>query len=331
MAVTVLILASVLLGQSPAAPKKPYPDLFESRECRFADEQGQPQVAGYQLFVPREPEEGRQAPHSANSSESSQMSVRSQSPFSTERYPLLVFPVFGDWLNSLLLTDPQHPDKYRFFVLVIGSADNFDKILEDIVCAYPVDRDRVYLAGVSRGGYVCTEIAQRHPELIAAVAPLAGGAAEQAANLIETPIWAFVNRSDQPYRDHLEQLTATVRLLGGNAHLTILPADGHDGWSAAFHQYNIMTWLLEQRRGGPYWRLPGQEPWQWWHIVTLPCILLVFVRLAWSVEQWRRRRNQRRAALAELEAAEADFCLDNSLFENEPAESFEDRENPEQH
>lgn len=305
MVVTALILASVLLSESPAAPKKAYPDLFESRECRFADEQGEPQVAGYQLFVPRviEPD---------------------------ERYPLLVFPVFGDWLNSLLLTDPEHPEKYRFFVLVLGSADNFAEILQDIVRMYPVDQDRIYLSGPSQGGYVCVWIAKRHPELIAAAAPLAaGGTTEDVAKLVRVPMWVFVNRGDPPHFANAEQLVAAVKDAGGNAHLTAIPANGHDSWTAAFKNYDVMAWLLEQRRGGPYWRLPGQEPWQWWHIVTLPCILLVFVRLAWSVEQWRRRRETRRVAVLLESDAEADFCLGEGLRECESIQSIvEDGKNP---
>lgn len=285
MAVTVLILASLLLGDSPSPPQKMYPDFFESHECRFTDEKQQQQVIQYQLFVPRAMEPNR-------------------------RYPLLVFPVFGDWLNSLLLTDSNHAEKYRFFVLVIGTADGFDKIIQDIVYTHPADQDRVYLAGVSAGGYMCVRIAKRHPALIAAVAPLAaGGDTEGAANLVDIPLWVFVNRGAPPHVGNAERLVDAVKLAGGNAHLTIIPADGHDSWSAAFRDYGLMAWLLEQHRSGPYWRLPGQDLWQWWHILSLPCTFLVFLRLTWSLEQWRRRREIRRAALAELEAAEADFTL----------------------
>lgn len=340
MTVTVLILASLLLGESPPAPKKAYPDLFESHECHFTDAQGQPQVAGYQLFVPRPVVEAASCRFGARSQtrlEAASTAVEvASSRFpppdaATERYPLLVFPVFGDLLNSTVLTDPEHSEKYRFFVLVVGSADHFDRILEDIVRAHPIDQDRVYLTGPSRGGNVCWEISLRHPELVAAAAPLAAaGNPAGAANQVKVPTWAFANQGDTPFRVSSEEMVAAIQHAGGNAHLTILPRNDHDSWSPAFHQYGVMAWLLEQHRGGPYWTPPGYDTWRWWHIVTLPCLLLVFVRLVWSVEQECRRRKAIRAALAELEAAEADFCLDDSLSENEPVESFEDAENPEQ-
>ena len=94
-----------------------------------------------------------------------------------------------------------------------------------------------------------------------------------------------------------------------------------------------MDWMLAQRRGAFCWTPPGCRPWQWWHILTLPCALLVFVRLAWSIEQWRRRRASPVAVASESETADADFSIGPLLLEGEPVESmvegFQNREGAE--
>ena len=145
MLVTSLVITSILLGAAPVAPKNAFPDLFEACKCQYTDEQHRQKSLAYHLFVPRSLEP-------------------------TERCPMLVWPVFGVWIK-LVLDDLDHVEKYRFFVLVVESPEGFDEILRDIIRNHPLDQDRVYVAGASRGGWVCWNIAMRYPELVAAVAP----------------------------------------------------------------------------------------------------------------------------------------------------------------
>lgn len=276
----------LLAQRRTALSAKSFPELFETCKCSFTDEQQQQRVCKYQIFVPRAMEP-------------------------SESYPLLVWPVFGDWLNQLVFTDGQHPEKYRFFVLVVESADNFDHILQDVVRRYPVDQNRVTVSAPSRGGGVCWEIGLRHAELVAAIAPLGAGRSDIArvANLASMPIWVFHSR-DETYvpRFGAEEMVAAVKGAGGNAHLTLIPSNSHDCWTSAINDYSVLPWLLEQRRGDLCWSPPGFGPWRWWHVVTLPCAFLVFVRLVWCIEQ-KRRRKALNVATSSAYAAEPDFSI----------------------
>ena len=134
----------------------------------------------------------------------------------TEKYPLLV------WLHGVgeagsdnrlslryldsMLDDSDHAQKYRLFILVVqcpqacpvwfhtaGAADSgaggpndmltvTAEILRKTMREYPVDQDRIYLAGLSSGGNGCWEMAMRYPELFAAVVPMASGAGRRIAS-----------------------------------------------------------------------------------------------------------------------------------------------------
>ena len=163
----------------------------------------------------------------------------------TERYPLLVWPVFGDWLNTLVLNDLDYIEKYRFFILVIGAShEGFDEILREIVSKHPVDQNRVYVSGASRGGWVCWNIAMRYPELVAAVAPMGAPRADVSLTnkLVNIPIWAFHSR-DETYipRAGTEEMVAAIKSAGGNVYLTLLPSTSHDCWTTAFQAAQYLS------------------------------------------------------------------------------------------
>ena len=161
-------------------------------------------------------------------------------------------------------------------------------IVRKTMSGCPVDPNRVYAMGVSSGAAASLELAMRDPKLYAAVVPLAclGSDESRAAMLVKIPIWAFINNGE---RAGVERMVAAVQTAGGNAYLTVADAWGHDAWSTPL-KGGIIEWILAQRRGGPCWWPPGHDVWQWWHVLTIPAAVVVFVRLAWSLEQWRRRR-----------------------------------------
>ena len=176
------------------------------------------------------------------------------------------------------------------------------------------------MTGASRGGNRCWWVATRYPELFSAVAPLAagGGDISRATKLAKIPIWALHNTKDTvPPPDYDKRTVAAVAAVGGNVHLTLLPAEGHDCWTAAFQTHNILAWMLSQLRGDFCWTPPDCRPWEWWHILTLPCALLVFMRLTWFIEQWRRHGVSPVAIASESETADADFSIGPLLAECE--------------
>ena len=328
MMLTTLAMASVLLFGD-------FADLFEAHVHRYTGGQYHNELFRYRLFVPH-----------------------SMEP--TKQYPLLVW-LHGlgeagsdnqrnlNYLN-LLLDDPDHIEQFRYFILVVqcpkmnpgwfhsygdvdsGVAQSDDiltvtaEILQKTMRKYPVDPDRVYLAGVCSGASGCWEMAIRYPELFAAVVPMTAprGDVSRVTKLVNIPIWAFISISEQ--ENGVKDMVAALKSVGGNVHLTVTPTPSHDSWSEPMRG-GVMDWMLTQRRGSPScWTPPGYSTWQWWHILTLPCALLVFLRLAWCIEQRRRWRKA-----LEPETTESDFSIGPLLpgYEPEIVEGFENREGTE--
>lgn len=133
-------------------------------------------------------------------------------------------------------------------------------ILNAIIAEYPIDRNRIYVSGVSSGGSGSWELAIRHPGLFAAVAPLGSGGStnHDLKTLAGTPVWAFHSSIDciTPVQG-ARNTVYSLQKLGGNAHLTEIHSTDHDCWTDAFGKYGLMDWLLSQRRGG---HPPGPPP-----------------------------------------------------------------------
>ena len=299
MATAIMVVAGILLAAHPDECRLPegFADFFDVCQYRYTGGRYEQELFRYRLFKPRSMKPG-------------------------EHYPLLLW-LHGmgeagseNWRSirhlDLLFGDLAHMEKYRFFVLIVqcprnnpswfrssAAADDMltvvAEILRKTIGDYSVDQDRVYLAGVSSGGNGCWEIAMRHPDLFAAVVPMGsgGGDLSRAANLVNIPIWAFHSLEDKSTPPvGTQQMAAAVMRAGGNICLTLPPKSAHDCWSEAFRKYDVMGWMLAQRRG-PHiidWTPPGCCAWQWRDILTVPCCFLAIVWTAWWAE--RRRRNR---------------------------------------
>ena len=127
-------------------------------------------------------------------------------------------------------------------------------ILDQVEEQFRVDADRVYLTGISYGGFGTWHIAARHPERFAAIAPVVGyghpdGVESIAAHRL--PVWCFVGGRDMvvepryfyPAMNRLQELGHT------GIRLTTHEDMGHDAWVRVYGGQDLYDWLLEQRRG----------------------------------------------------------------------------------
>jgi predicted peptidase len=128
-------------------------------------------------------------------------------------------------------------------------------LLDDVMTAYPVDQRRVYLTGLSLGGYGTWLLASLHPERFAAIAPVCGGGVslrgfpKRVAALKEVPVWAFHGALDPivPVAESKSMVEA-LGAAGGNARLTIYPDAGHDAWTRTYDNPELYTWFLSHTR-----------------------------------------------------------------------------------
>lgn len=156
---------------------------------------------------------------------------------------------------------PKYADTHADFPFILISpqlpADEdwdtakLDRILKHALATLPVDPDRVYLTGLSRGGHAAWRWAAAEPERFAAVAPVAGrGDPAIACALKDVPIWALHgDRDDVVTPEGSFAMARAIRACGGRqSRLTIYPDLGHNAWDPAYADPALYLWLLSHRR-----------------------------------------------------------------------------------
>lgn len=149
-----------------------------------------------------------------------------------------------------ILVAPQCPKDWTWD----RSLDELDALLEEILHTYPVDCERIYLTGLSMGGYGTWHWAVRHPDAFAALVPICGGTMpllgfpEKITKLKHIPIWVFHGRDDQvvPIK-RSEELVDVLLQAGSPVRFTQYEGVGHNSWSLAYREQELIPWLLKQR------------------------------------------------------------------------------------
>lgn len=122
--------------------------------------------------------------------------------------------------------------------------------LDELVRNYQVDTDRIYLTGLSMGGFETWTWAQRTPGRFAAIVPVCGGGdPAQAGKLKDLPVWAFHGAKDPTVAlAKTEEMIAGIQAAGGEPKVTIYPEAAHDSWTEAYANDEVYVWMLAQKR-----------------------------------------------------------------------------------
>lgn len=118
--------------------------------------------------------------------------------------------------------------------------------------AWPIDSQRIYLTGLSMGGYGSWDLLLRYPTLFAAAIPICGGGdclAPHCAELAQLPLWIFHGDQDDivPVQRSREIVQA-LRDHGGSPQYTEYVGGGHDSWSETYANPVVLDWLFAQHR-----------------------------------------------------------------------------------
>lgn len=160
-----------------------------------------------------------------------------------------------DIAERFLVVAPQCPS------LEVWNDGALLALLDIVVRDYDVDPRRVYLTGLSMGGFGAWSLGLRHPERFAALAPICGGGrlADVAAARERVPgdlqrlgIWAFHGARDRIVPvDESERMITALRDTGvRDVRLTVYPETGHDAWTAAYGNPELYLWFLTHASGG---------------------------------------------------------------------------------
>ncbi len=143
-----------------------------------------------------------------------------------------------------IVVSPQCPAKHRW------QAPELAALLDQIETDHKVDRDRIYITGLSMGGFGTWALANYSPQRFAAIAPVCGGGETfWARDLKSLPIWVFHGAKDQavPLKRSQDMVDALEKQ-GADIKFTIYPDAGHDSWTATYDNPDFYAWLLEQHR-----------------------------------------------------------------------------------
>lgn len=182
-----------------------------------------------------------------------------------ERWPLILF-LHGSGERGTNLTavlkhgPPKLANEGKKFPFIIVSpqcptnqwwlAPDLNRLLDNVTAKSRVDKDRVYLTGLSMGGYGTWTLAGTNPERFAAIAPICGGGDPTIAPRIRNiPTWVFHGAKDKavPVKKSIEMVDA-LKAVGADVKLTIYPEAQHDSWTQTYDNPEFYDWLLRQRR-----------------------------------------------------------------------------------
>ncbi len=159
-----------------------------------------------------------------------------------------------------------HPD-FPFIVISpqcpedqIWSREVLLKLLDEATAKYAVDTNRIYLTGLSMGGYGTWDLGLSHPDRFAAIVPICGGGQtisvllpgrDQGPALKTLGVWAFHGGKDPvvPLDESQRMVDALKRAGAQDVKLTVYPEAGHDSWTETYNNPELYQWLLKHSRG----------------------------------------------------------------------------------
>jgi len=183
----------------------------------------------------------------------------------TKKWPLMIFlhgsGESGSDIEKVKVHGPPkliEQGKKFPFIVVSPQADPgrgwqpeiMEQFLRHFKSQYRIDKDRVYLTGLSMGGYGTWNWAAKYPKEFAAIVPICGGGdSSEAAKLKDIAIWCFHGGRDEVVRpEESYAMMNAVKRVNPSAKLTIYPEAGHDSWTATYSNDSLYTWLLQQKR-----------------------------------------------------------------------------------
>ena len=145
---------------------------------------------------------------------------------------------------EFIVLSPQVPSDERW------EADKLVQLIDHVVKAAHIDADRIYLTGLSMGGYGTWTTAAKYPERFAAIVPICGGGEPETAEKLKSlPCWVFHGAKDSAVSlKQSEEMVDALKQAGAAPKFTVYPDAGHDSWTESYNNPELYKWLLNQRR-----------------------------------------------------------------------------------
>lgn len=123
------------------------------------------------------------------------------------------------------------------------------QLVDQLQMNLPIDSRRIYVMGLSMGGYGTWDLVCRQPSRFAAAVPICGGADEaQAPRIAKVPVWAFHGDKDTVVKpERSRRMIEALKTAGAMPKYTEYPGVGHNSWSPAINEPGLLEWLFAQQ------------------------------------------------------------------------------------
>ena len=151
--------------------------------------------------------------------------------------------VNNDWSARTHQQDPMPSEPMAGLLKTIAALDR----------DFSIDHERIYAIGLSMGGYGTFDLVTRYPKLFAAVVPICGGGdVEMAERLKDMPLWVFHGDDDAVVPvARSRNMVQAIEEAGGAPRYTEYNGVGHDAWTPASQEPELLSWLFAQRNDSP--------------------------------------------------------------------------------
>ena len=124
------------------------------------------------------------------------------------------------------------------------------ELIDRVANEHKVDKSRIYLTGLSMGGYGTWALAAEYPKVFAAIAPICGGGRpEKAEAYVGIPVWVFHGAKDERVKiEESEKMVEAIKAAGGDPKFTVYPDAGHDSWTETYDNPEFYEWLFKQKK-----------------------------------------------------------------------------------
>jgi predicted peptidase len=233
----IYLLCYILLLQSCAAQSKP--NLIDGEMETVTSEK-----LSYYLYYPDDYEVNmdKEFPillflHGGGESGDSLVAIKRNGP------PKMI--VDGKQFPFLILA-PQNPYQKKWW-----NTRAVNQLLDSIISTNRIDKNRIYLTGLSRGGGAAWEMAVQYPDKFAAMAVVCGMTPVPYAAWIDKrmPIWVFHGEEDKSIPiSESENMVGRLQSMGYDVKFTRYPGVGHNSWIQAYKTEALYDWFMQQER-----------------------------------------------------------------------------------
>ncbi len=236
---TVLVVTMSSVAKNQAVEKRQSSHVFETTVKKNVK-------LGYLLYTPRQYDESaRDWPlmlflHGAGQSGDNLEKVADDGPPKLIKHKGKEFPFF--------VVSPQCPEGpwWGDEIMIIA----LNSLLDEVIESYRIDKSRLYITGLSMGGYGTWSYIDTYPKRFAAAAPICGGGDPSRVHRIkDLPIWVFHGGKDKvvPVKNSRDMVKA-LKKVGSDVKFTVYPETGHNSWVQAYADPNLYDWFLSKKR-----------------------------------------------------------------------------------